>query len=183
VGADDGDVAFQRRHQDVLASVQLDDLLALFGDGPDAGGREEPAEPGAAAAHHLGQRALRSGLDLEAALVHRLADLGRRADMAGDDLLDLALLHKFHDAALAVAGVVSVDGEVLHVHLLEVVDEGEGVTLSDEAADGDAHPALDVGHRLLDGYNLVFRHRSLLCAGEARDPDRDGKLANPMTRF
>ncbi len=61
------------------------ELLALFGDGADAGGREKAAQTGAAAAHHLGERALRRGHDLETALVHRLADLGRGAHVAGDD--------------------------------------------------------------------------------------------------
>ena len=157
----------ERRHEDVLAAVQLDDLLALLGHGADAGGREKAAEARAAAAHHLGERALRRGLDLEPALVHGLADLRRGADVAGDDLLDLALLDQLDDAALAVAGVVLVDREVADVHRLEVVDQRERIALADEAADGDAHPALDVGHRLLDGDHLVLRHRSLLCTEEA----------------
>ncbi len=152
----------ERRHEDVPAAVQLDDLLALLGDGADARGREEAAEAGAAAAHHLGERALRRRLHLEPALVHRLADLGRGADVAGDDLLDLALLDQLDDAALAVAGVVLVDREVADVHRLQVVDQRERIALADEAADGDAHPTLDVGHRLLDGDHLVLRHRSLL---------------------
>jgi hypothetical protein len=134
---------------------------------PRAGGRQKAAEAGAAAAQDLGQRALRRRFHLEASLVHRLADLGRGADVAGDDLLDLALLDQLDDAALAVAGIVLVDREVADVHRLQVVDQRERIALADEAADGDAHPALDVGHRLLDGDHLVLRHRSLLCTKEA----------------
>ena len=142
VGAHDGDVAPHRRHQDVLAAVDLDDLLALFGDRADAGGRQKAAQAGAAAAHHLGEGALRGGFDLEPAFVHRLADVGRGADVAGDDLADLALVDELDRAALAVAGVVFVDGEIAHVHRLEMVDERKRVTLADEASDGDAHAAL-----------------------------------------
>ncbi len=152
------DVALERRDQDVLAPVELDDLLAFFGDRADAGRREKPAEAGAAAAHHLGQSALRRGLDLEPALVHGLADLGRRADVAGHDLPDLALHDQLHDAAVAVAGVVLVDGEAADVHRLELVDQRQRVALADEPADGDAHPVLHVRHRLGDADNLVLGH-------------------------
>jgi hypothetical protein len=174
VSPDDGDVALEGRHQDVCAAVELDELLALFGDRSNAGGCEEATQPGAAAAHHLGQRALRRGFDLEDAFVHGLAHPGGSADVAGDDLPDLPQPGELEDAALAVAGVVGVEREILHVHRLEVVDEREGIALTDEAADSDAHPRVDVAQRLTDRDHLVLGHLGLLTRGlrPSADPRR-----------
>ena len=162
VGSDERYVDPQGLDQDEPSAVQLDDLFALLRHGADAGGREEAAKPGAAAAHHLGQCALGRGDDLERTLVHRLADVGRRADMARDDLLDLALVDELDSAAATKPAVVLVDGEVPDVHRLEVVDERQWVALTDESAHGDAHLAPHVGHRLAYADNFVLWHGTLL---------------------
>jgi len=108
--------------------------------------------------------------------------------VAGDDLLDLALERQLDGAAPAVAAVVLVDREIPHVHRLEVVDQCEGVTLADESADGDAHAAGDVRHRLLDRYDLVLGHLALLCTGgkpggRGSDVGERQLAALPGTRF
>ncbi len=158
VGAHERDVALDRGDEDVGTTAELDELLALGGDRTDAGRRQEAAQSGAAAAQHLGERALRRRLNLETALVHRLADLRRGTDVTGDDLLDLALPHELDNAAVAIPGIVGVDREVADVHRRQMVDEGERVALADEAADGDAHAALQARKRRADADHFVLGH-------------------------
>ena len=76
--------------------------------------------------------------------------------------MDHAGLHQLHYAPVAETNGTGVDGEVLDPGELQSVHDGERVTLCQKTPDGDTHPRLDVGDRLVYPHDLVLRHGLLL---------------------
>ena len=81
------EVGTERGLEEIGFALDLDALLAFLDDRADAGRRQHAAEPVAAGADALDQRALRNEVDLELAGDHLLLRLGVETDVTGDRLL------------------------------------------------------------------------------------------------
>src|SRR5580698_8857927 len=105
----DRELAADRALEHAVAAVELARLFAVGDLRAVAGRREERLDPGAARAQSLGERALRTELDLELARQEQLLEHFVLADVRRDHLLDLALREQHAEALIGRAAVVRHD--------------------------------------------------------------------------
>jgi hypothetical protein len=92
-------VGAQRGFEQIAFAVQIDPLLAGLHRRPDAGLRQDPAEPMPAGADALDQRSLRDKFHFEFPSHHLPLGLRIEADMAHDSLAQQPRLDELADSA------------------------------------------------------------------------------------
>ena len=80
-GADQGNIRMERFLEQIILTVDVDDLFAFGYDGSQAGGRQNAAKAVACRTNPLGKGTLRAELDLQFALVVLLARCGVGTDV------------------------------------------------------------------------------------------------------
>ena len=162
LAADQGEIAADRRLQQVGLAVDLDDLLALLDQRADAGRGEDAAEPHAAGADSLDQRSLGHELNLDLAGNHLGLSLGIEADVGGDHVGDRAGRDQLADPPAGHRGVIGDDGEVLRPTLDQRVDQPMGRADAHEAADQEPRSVGNQGGRFVGGDRGFHRLRPLM---------------------
>ncbi|MDT4841579.1 hypothetical protein FQZ97_754390 [compost metagenome] len=136
---DDGEVAGDRRFEDVLATVEFTHFLAFGNRGAITGGSEEGRNAGAAGAHLLGEGALGRQFDFQLAAQQLLLEQGVFANVGGDHLADLAVFEQHAEAETIDAAVVGDHGEALGATAADLGDQVLGDATDAETTGQDGH--------------------------------------------
>jgi hypothetical protein len=161
---DDREVAADRVLQHAAPAVDLAGLLAIGDLRAEPGRRVERLDPRAPRAQPLGERALRTQLDLELAGQELLLEDLVLADVRRHHALDLALREQQAEALVGRAAVVGHDREVLDLLARQLAYAILGVARQAEAAGEDHRAIADVVQRCLrirvDLVHRIYAYRS-----------------------
>ena len=163
LGLEERHVGLDRRLEHVQLAVDGAALLALAEPRSGRDAREETADPGAAGADALAQRALRHQFELDpAGAVERFEHMRvGRTRVRADHLAHPALADEESDAALAGAGVVGDDGKVARAVADQRFDQLDRLADIAEAGAQHGHAVRNARDRRLEARHALVDHQKL----------------------
>src|SRR3954470_12803925 len=151
---DQREIRLQRKLDQISRAVDFELLLAVLDDRANPSWRQHAAQPIAAGANALDQRALGHKLHDQVAAQHLLLGFRIKPDMAGDDPVHEPGADQLPDAFARHCRVVRDHRQMALLLADELIDQTLGGTDSHEATDGKACAVGNFGNSVLEMYGL-----------------------------